>query len=108
MAQTHKILAQAFPSSGVLADMYIVPDNTQAICSTLAVCNQGASSFYNIAVRPTGEALESKHYIAYNASINNYDTTFLTIGISLNSGDYLSVMAYNSGVSFTLFGVEIT
>lgn len=108
MAQFYKVLAQSCPASGVLTDLYTVPNDTQAICSTITICNQGPASYYNIAVRPTGESIDNKHYIAYNASINNYDTTFLTVGLSLSSGDIISVQPYNSGISFNIYGVELT
>jgi hypothetical protein len=77
------------------------------VCSTLSVANLGPSTTFRIAVRPVGAALVNQHYIAYDTPVNQYDTVFLTIGVTLAATDIISVYAGTSTVAFSLFGSEI-
>jgi len=110
MPQQHKVLGQVNPLSATFTTLYTVPSApaTQAVCSTLAICNLGVSTNYSIAVRPLSVPLTSRHYIVYNSYVNQYDTAFLTLGLSLSASDTVTVYAATTGLSFSLFGVEIT
>jgi hypothetical protein len=109
MAQTYKVLGQVAPSGATNTDIYTVPSGTQSVISTISVCNSGiVSTDYRIAIRPTGEAISGKHYIAYNAFAEPYNSTFLTLGLSLGSSDVVTVYAGSGLLSFGLFGIEIT
>lgn len=108
MPQSHKVLGQTAVSSTSLFSIYTVPASTQAVISTLAVCNRGASSTYRIAVRPSGAAIEDKHYLVYDASVKANDSVFLTLGVAMAATDALTVQAGSTSVSFSAFGVEIT
>lgn len=109
MAQTNKILGQSTPTAATLTTLYTVPSSTSAIASTLAVCNQTASTaFFRVAVRPAGASIATQHYIVFNASVAANDSVFLTIGLALATTDVVSVYSLNGSVSFNLFGVEIT
>jgi len=108
MASTYKTLGQVNPAASTLTTLYTVPAATQAVGSTLTICNQGASLTYvNIAIRPAGAALDPKHYIMYQAYVSANNTLFLTLGISLAATDVVSVLAATATVSFNLFGSEI-
>lgn len=107
MATTYKVLGQSAPSANTNTDLYTVPAATQAVCSTLAICNLGASTTYRIAIRPSGATLENKHYLVYEAAINQYDTVTLTIGVTLAATDIVTVRAGTADVSFQVFGSEI-
>lgn len=108
MATTYKVLGQAHPAATTDTTLYTVPSATSAVCSTISICNLGVSTTYRIAIRPAGAALEDKHYIAYEAAVNQYDTTFLTLGVTLAATDVVTVRAATADVSFNLFGSEIT
>lgn len=109
MPLTYKILGQNNPSASGLTTLYTVPSSTQAVCSSISVCNLlNTATTYRIAVRPTGEAIANKHYLAYDASLPANDSTILTMGISLGTTDVVSIYAASSGVSFSLFGTEVT
>jgi hypothetical protein len=108
MAATYKVLGQVIPAATTLTTLYTVPAVTQAVCSTLSVCNQGVSTTFRVAVRPAGAAVEAKHYNVYDASVNQYDTVFLTLGVTLGAADVVSVYAGTANVSFGLFGSEVT
>lgn len=109
MATTFKVLGQSNPSAATPTDIYTVPSSTSAIISTINICNQSANgSQFNISVRPAGESLASKHYVAYNAGIAANDSVSLTIGVTLATTDVVTVSANNASVSFNVFGSEIT
>lgn len=104
---TYKILGQAAPAATTNTDLYTAPGATQAVVSTLTICNQAASSAtYRIAARQAGAAIASKHYIAYDTSLPANSTVTLTLGIALAATDVVTVYASTSTVSFTAFGVE--
>jgi hypothetical protein len=108
MGNDYKILGQVSSTIATLVTLYTVPADTQAVCSTLTVCNLGVSTTYRIAVRKAGGTIDPKHYVVYDAALSQYDSVVLTIGISLEATDVVSVYAGTSNVSFNLFGAEIT
>ena len=103
----YKVLGQSNPSATTLTTLYTVPSAKSAVCSTLSVCNQAASSgTYRVAVRPAGEAIATKHYVVYDATIPANSTDTLTIGITLATTDVVSVYASSTSLSFNLYGDE--
>lgn len=108
MATTYKVLGQSNPSATTATTLYTVPSSTKAVVSTITVCNQSASSAtFRIAVRPDAESLAAKHYVAYDSTVAANDTTALTLGITLDAADVITVYASTSTVSFNAFGSEI-
>lgn len=91
-----------------IVTLYTAPTATSTVCSTLVICNQGASTVFRVAVRPAGAALEAKNYLIVDNAINQYDSVFLTLGVSLATSDVVSVYAGAASVSFNLFGSELT
>ena len=106
MAITYKVLGQLLPTAATLSTLYTVPNSTQSVASTLCVCNQSSTASFRVAVRPSGAAVEAKHYIAYDSIVQANDTVFLTLGFTLSSTDVVSVYSSSGTVSFTLFGSE--
>lgn len=108
MATTYKVLGQAHPAATTDTTLYTVPSATSAVCSTLSICNLGLSTTYRVAIRPAGASIEDKHYIVYEAAINQYDSVLLTLGVTLAATDVVTVRAATADVSFNLFGSELT
>ena len=109
MPQTHKILGQANPAATTLTTVYTVPAATQAIVSTLSVCNTGSTATtYRIAVRPAGASVATQHYVAYDVALPANDTATLTLGVTLATTDVVSAYAASANVAFHAYGVEIT
>lgn len=108
MPTAYKVLGQAAPAAATLTTLYTVPAATQAVCSTLAIANRSGATFYRVAVRPGGAAIANQHYIVFDAALNQGDSNFLTLGISLAAGDVVSVQATSADVSFGLYGAELT
>lgn len=108
MATSYKVLGQSNPSATTATTLYTVPASTQAVVSTIAVSNQAASSAtFRIAIRPAGETLAAKHYIAYDSTVAANDSTMITIGVTLATTDVITVYASSATVSFNAFGSEI-
>lgn len=107
MALTYKVLGQSAPSASTNTDLYTVPAATSAVVSTLVVANRGASTTFRVAIRPAGATLANEHYVVYDSFVNQYDSVFLTLGITLATTDVVTVYAGAATVSFSLFGSEI-
>jgi len=109
MPQTHKVLGQLNPAAATLTTLYVVPGATQAICSTLSICNTSSTgTTYRVAVRQAGASIGTSQYVIYDNSIAGNDSVFLTLGISLAATDIVSVYGTANTLAFSLFGVEIT
>lgn len=108
MATTYKVLGQSAPSATTATTLYTVPSSTQAVVSTIAVCNRAATAgTFRIAIRPNGATLANEHYIAYDSTVGANDSTFLTIGVTLGDTDVITVYASSANQSFSAFGSEI-
>lgn len=108
MATSYKVLGQVAPSATTATTAYTVPASTETVVSTIAVCNRGATSAtYRIAVRPDGATLADQHYIAYDTTLTANNSTMITIGVTLDASDVVTVYASNANLSFSLFGTEI-
>ena len=108
MANAYKVLGQSAPAATTASTLYTVPAATSAVCSTLSVCNRGISTLIRVAVRPAGASLANQHYILYDVPLNQYDSMFMTLGISLATTDVVTVYAGTADVSFGLFGSEVS
>ena len=108
MPTTHKVLGQQAPAAATATTLYTVPAATQAVCSTLSICNRDIATAYRVSVRPAGAAQDVKHYLVYDAVIAANDTILLTLGITLAATDVVTVYAGTSALSFSLFGAEIS
>ena len=108
MATAYKVLGQINPSITTATTAYTVPASTETVISTITACNLGPSpTTYRIAVRPNGATLANEHYIVYDASIAPQETQTLTIGITLNAADVITIYASSATMAFNLFGSEI-
>lgn len=109
MATAYKVLGQLAPSATTATTLYTVPSATETIVSTIVVANRDSSSAtYRIAVRPDGATLANEHYIAYNVTVGASDSTTITLGITMNAADVVTVYASTANLSFNIFGSEIT
>ena len=108
MATTYKVLGQSAPAANTDINLYTVPAATSTVCSTLAIANRGVSTTFRVAVRPAGATLANTHYIVYDTSVNQFDSIFLTLGVTLAATDIVTVYAGTATLSFSLFGSEIT
>jgi hypothetical protein len=108
MPTTYKVLAQSAPSATTATNIYTVPSSTATVVSTIVVANRASSAAtYRIAVRPDGATLANQHYIAYDVAVGASDSTTITLGITMDAADVLTVYASTANLSFNVFGSEI-
>jgi hypothetical protein len=102
-------LGQVAPAPGVLTALYTVPLFTQTVSSTFFVCNQTntlARFWVSVAI---GGAMDApSQYLYFNSPIIPYASFAATVGLSLGAGDVVRVMTDTAGVSFSIFGSEVT
>jgi glucose-6-phosphate dehydrogenase assembly protein OpcA len=109
MATTYKVLGQSNPAATTATTLYTVPSSTATVASTVTIANLGASAgTFRLAVRPAGETLANKHYLAYDVTIAALDTLTLTLGITLATTDVVTVYASTATMAFNIFGSEIS
>ena len=108
MATTYKVLGQSNPSATTATTLYTVPASTQAVVSTIVISNLTSSAAtYRIAIRVAGATLANNQYVAYDITVGASDSTALTLGITLNATDVITVYASTANLTFTAFGSEI-
>lgn len=110
MGTVYKILGQQAPSAGSTTTLYTVPSSTQTVVSTLSICNTNSANVTaNVMVVPNGGSVTTSSYVVSNATVALNDTLLLTLGVSLGTaGDTIQVSANTTGVSFNLFGSEVS
>jgi len=107
MVTTRKVLGQVDPLATTLTDLYTVPASTDTVISSIVVCNRNSvETHFRVAVRPSGAAIDNKHYLYYDTLIAGNDTFVATIGITLAETDVVSVYATDATLAFNLFGQE--
>lgn len=109
MANAYSVLGQSNPSATTLTDAYTVASSTEAVISTIIVCNRGsAATSYRLSVAVDGAADSNEQYIAYDIPIHANDTHAWQLGITIDATDKIRVYAAAANLSFNIFGVEIT
>jgi hypothetical protein len=102
----YKVLGQLAATTTATA-VYTCPSSTETVISTITVCNRAATSkTYRIILRPNDEALDNKHYLAYDVNVAANDTTALTLGITMDATDKLYVSGSTNDLTFNVFGSE--
>jgi hypothetical protein len=109
MAVAYKVLGQSAPTATTNTDVYTVPAGTEVIISSIVVTERGGSATtFRIAVRPNGATLANEHYIAFDAPIQSNDVVALSLGVTADAGDIVTVYAGSANLSFNLFGSEVS
>ena len=110
MPTAYKILGRKASAATTMEELYAVTSSTSAVVSTITVCNRASSArTYRIAIKPlTGTTLATEHYIAFDVAIAANDTTALTLGITLATGNAIHVYASAADLTFQAFGSEIS
>lgn len=106
---SYKVLGQSAPSATTDTNVYTVPSSTEAVISTIVIANRAASAgSFRLAVRPDGASISNSHYLAYDVPIAANDSTTLTLGITINAADVITVYCSSADMSVNVFGTEIT
>ena len=108
MATSYKVLGQVNPAATTATTAYTVAAATEAIVSSIVVANQAATAgTYRVAVRPDGDTLAAEHYLAYDISLPANTSDTLTLGVTMDATDVITVYASSTDFSFNIFGSEI-
>lgn len=109
MATAYKILGQSAPSATTETDLYTVPSATEAVISSVIVCNRDTSdATYRLSVSPNGTATADAQYLAYDVTVGASDSTTITLGLTMDASDVLRVYASSANLTFSAFGSEIS
>jgi len=109
MATAHKVLGQQAPAATTDTTLYTVPASTEAVISTIVIANRAViPGSFRLSVRPNGAAQANEHYLAYDVPIAGNDSTTLTLGITVDATDVITVYASSAEMSFNVFGSEIS
>jgi len=109
MANAYKVLGQLADASANNVTLYTVPASTETVISTMVIANrENAENTFRVSIRPDGATLSNEHYIAYDTPVSANDTIFLTLGMTLDATDLVTVGSSDANVSFSLFGTEIS
>lgn len=109
MPTAYKVLGQSAPAATTATTLYTVPAATETVVSSIVIANRAATSAtFRIAVRPDGATLANEHYIAYDVTVGGGDSTILTIGLTMNAADVVTVYASTANLSFSIYGSEIS
>lgn len=109
MPTAYKVLGQVATAATTDTTLYTVPSNTATVISSIIVANRATTAAtYRIAIRPDAATLANQHYIAFDVTVGASDSTTLTLGLTLDAADVITVRASSANLSFSAFGSEIT
>ena len=110
MATSYKSLGQLDLTTTALTTLYTCPTGTETVISTVIIANRNASAdTFRLAIRVDGDAISNQHYIAYDVPVAANDSTTLTLGITLQATDVVTVSAGTADrLSVNAFGAEVT
>ena len=103
--------AQVQGTAGVstYATLYNVPASTEAIISTIVICNTAATSAtYRIGLDTSAGTPGASEWLVYDATVAATDSVCLTLGIVLDAGKYIRVSSSANTVTFSAFVSEIS
>ena len=91
------------------ATLYTTPSATEAIISSIVICNTAASSAtYRIGFDDTAGTPGASEWLVYGATVGPNDTVVLTMGLSMEATKYIRVSSSADTVTFSAFVSEIT
>ena len=109
MANAYKVLAQSAPSATTATDVYTVPAATETVISTVIIANRAASAgTFRLSVRPNGGTQTDAMYCAYDVPVAANDSTTLTLGLTLDATDVITLYCSSADMSVNVFGTEIS
>ena len=82
---------------------------TNTLSQIVAIPNRtGGMVAFRVSVAIAGAVDAAKQYLYYDVTLTKNNTFVATIGITLGAADVVRVHTDTAGVSFNLFGVEVS
>jgi len=105
----YKVLAQSAPSAATATDVYTVGSGVETVISTIIIANRAATAgTFRLSVRPNGATQTNAMYCAYDVPVAANDSTTLTLGITVDAADVITVYCSSADMSINIFGTEIS
>jgi len=105
----YKVLAQSAPSATTATNVYTVGSGVETVISTIIIANRAASAgTFRLSVRPNGGTQTNAMYCAYDVPVAANDSTTLTLGITMDAADVITVYCSSADMSINIFGTEIS
>jgi len=117
MPQSFKKLGAVVPTANTQTNVYVVPASTEAVLSTITICNQSTvNTSYSLAYYYKNEFADgtvsdpspARCFLVRGAVVPAADTIVLTMGLTANAESIITCNATGSDISFSAFGSEIT
>lgn len=100
---------QGTASVSTYATLYQCPADTEAVVSTIIICNTDSSAAtYRIGLDTEAGTPSSSEWLVYDTSVAANDTICLTLGVCLDAGKYIRVSSSANTVTFSAFVSEIS
>jgi len=100
---------QGTAGTGTYATLYTTPAATQAVISSIVVCNQSSSQItFNIGLVASAGTPSASQFLVSGGALAGNDTIALTLGIAMDPSKFIRISSSASACSFTAFVSEIT
>lgn len=100
---------QGTASTGTYATLYNSASATQAVISSIVICNQASSDVtVRIGLDTTAGTPGASEFLVYDAVVAGNDTIALTLGVTLDPSKFIRVSSSANTCSFSAFVSEIT
>lgn len=100
---------QGTASVGTFATLYNTASATEAVVSSLVICNQATSDVtVRIGLDTAAGTPGASEFLVYDAVVAGNDTIALTLGVTLPASNYIRVASSASTCNFTAFVSEIS
>jgi len=105
----YKVLAQSAPSAATATNVYTVGSGVETVISTIIIANRAAAAgTFRLSVRPNGGTQTNAMYCAYDVPVAANDSTTLTLGLTMDATDVITVYCSSADMSINIFGTEIS
>ena len=110
MATAYKTAqVQGTAGTSTYATLYSVPASTEAIVSSIIICNTASTSAtYRIGLDTEAGTPGASEWLIYGATVNANDTVCLTLGLALDAGKFIRVSSSANTVTFSAALSEIS
>jgi len=100
---------QGTSSTGTYATLYTTPASTEAVISSIVICNQSSSGVtFRIGLHTSAGTPGASEFLVYDATLAGNDTVALTLGIALDENKFIRVSSSADTCSFSAFVSEIS
>ena len=105
-----KVLGQSNPAATTNTVLYTAGSGKEAVVSSISVANLTATAAtFRLIIQPSADVsatILNKQYFGYDITLGASDSTIISVGLTLATGDTIKVYASTANVAFQAFGDE--